>query len=326
MLRFVVYALVLLVMSPALLLYLIGYMFVIVFLNRRQGISGTAYEPFTSRVLMHDLGLRDDVAASRLATSLPATGPWLWPLASVPMRLAGRLSGYVPEVLCYPVARPPSLSALMTFRTEFLDAAFQGSLDTVEQIVILGAGWDTRAYDLPKDSTHRVFEVDAPATSDAKRAAIAKSGIDASHVTFVSADFNRQSWLDALNDHGFDPGLPTFILWEGVSMYLEDQAVDATLQSVAEIADGSAIAFDYLSSELLHGEPPFRLLGPYMKYGILALYSERFAFGLPMQTDARGAAARFVEDRGLELKSFDAIGFKRAPLYGFVLAERHEVH
>ena len=92
-------------------------------------------------------------------------------------------------------------------------------------MVILGAGWDTRAYGLLKDKELAIFEVDAPATQAAKRSAIEATGLDASGATFVSCDFNNQSWLDAVKEKGVCQDLGTFIRWEGVTMYLEEPAI-----------------------------------------------------------------------------------------------------
>ena len=318
-----IFSLVVLLTLPLTAFYLVVYELIMLLGLRRKGISGTAYEPFTIRLLMHDLGLRDDPYAARLARGLPATGPRLWPLFSGPLRLAVGLSGYVPVVFRMPVARPPSLLALMTLRTEFFDRSLREALATAEQLVILGAGWDTRAYGLPADRALRIFEVDAPATQAVKRAALAKAGIDCSRVTFVALDFNRQSWLEALRARGFDADRPTFVLWEGVSMYLEPQAVSDTLACVAGMAEGSAIAFDYLAEALVRHAPPFRLLGPCFTLGIRLGYGEQLVFGLPMQPQARAEAARFVEARGLTLAELVLLperGPIKAPLYGFALA------
>jgi len=72
----------------------------------------------------------------------------------------------------------------------------------------------------------RLFEVDTLATQQVKREALSKAGLASDHVTFVETDFNQKSWLEALEEQGFDPSLPSFILWEGVTMYLTAGAVD----------------------------------------------------------------------------------------------------
>ena len=106
-----------------------------------------------------------------------------------------------------------------------------------------------------------MFEVDAGPTQQAKVAGLDKAGIDRSHVRFVEADFNRQSWLQSLEQHGFDLTVPTHVIWEGVTMYLEEETVVDTLRTVARLPTGSTLAFDYFAQQLVKAEPPFRLIG-----------------------------------------------------------------
>lgn len=122
------------------------------------------------------------------------------------------------------------VTSMFNARTTFFDRALVDFLPRVTQLVVLGAGWDTRAYGLPESV--RVFEVDAPDTQSRKRALLAECEIDASGVTFASVDFNRESWLDRLVAEDLDPSRSTFVLWEGVTYYLEPEAVAATLAAV----------------------------------------------------------------------------------------------
>jgi methyltransferase (TIGR00027 family) len=133
----------------------------------------------------------------------------------------------------YPVYSSSSLFGALGHRTRFVDDVMRSYLDKVEQVVILGAGWDTRAYNLARQADVRAFEVDTVETQTQKRRALEKADIDSADVIFATADFNKESWLDALKRVEFDPDKPTFILWEGVTYYLEAEAVEAILQTVA---------------------------------------------------------------------------------------------
>ena len=184
---------------------------------------------------------------------------------------------------------------------------------------ILGAGWDSRAYGDLKDKDVRFFEVDMPPTQRAKKAALRKGGIDADHVTFVETDFNQRSWFDALQDHGFDPALPTFILWEGVTMYLDEDAVRSTLAHVEKLARGSRIAFDYLSRELVFGERPFFVIGKLFSGTIKLYYGEAFRFGISTRPPARDRVSTFFKGSGLALAEHERFG-RKVPWGGLVLA------
>lgn len=134
-------------------------------------------------------------------------------------------------------------------RHRFIDDNLLVALDDgAEQVVLLGAGYDTRAYRFAESLAGRpVYEVDLAAISRAKAATIAKHSdrFPASNVVRVEIDFETQTLDAVLNHAGFVTGARTFFTWEGVPMYLTRPSVKATLQSVWDISGpGSAIAHD----------------------------------------------------------------------------------
>ena len=75
------------------------------------------------------------------------------------------------------------------------------------------------------------------------------------HVTFVETDFNQETWMEALLDSGFNPSLTTYILWEGVTMYLVEEAVRDTLNLIATLPAGVPlewISFLGILSKAIH--------------------------------------------------------------------------
>jgi methyltransferase (TIGR00027 family) len=134
-------------------------------------------------------------------------------------------------------------------RHRYIDDRLVASLDRgAAQVVLLGAGYDTRAYRLAAKLDGRpVFEVDLPAISRAKAAIIARHAADfpSAHVVRVEIDFEQQALSDVLVDAGLEVGGVTFVTWEGVPMYLTRAAVKATLDAVhALTGEGSEIAHD----------------------------------------------------------------------------------
>jgi methyltransferase (TIGR00027 family) len=134
-------------------------------------------------------------------------------------------------------------------RHRFIDDNLTAALDAgVAQVVLLGAGYDTRGYRFTDQLDGRpVFEVDLAAISRAKAATIAKHDDEfpETNVVRVEIDFESQELSDVLPDHGFTVGAPTFFIWEGVPMYLTRAAVKATLDAVHDLGgDGSQIAHD----------------------------------------------------------------------------------
>lgn len=213
----------------------------------RSGVSGTAQGPLSARFSENRFGTRPDDAADRLIQVVPGIPRLGLRLTTGPVFLAHRLTGYVPKAFRYPFEGdvPPQYEA--SARIAFFDDAVQRHRPDVTQFVILGAGFDTRAYARPENA----YEVDTPRTQQVKREALIAAGIDASGVTFVPADFETEDWLARLVATGFDPAQRTLFLWEGVTMYLDRAAVEDTLRKIGSTAPGSVVAFDYFTASAL---------------------------------------------------------------------------
>ena len=145
-----------------------------------------------------------------------------------------------------------SLAGLATSglcRSRFIDEQFLAALPDVEQVMILGAGYDTRAYRFATEIGPRpVYEVDLPPLSRRKAAVVAgrKDLFGHASIHRVEIDFREQSLPERLAGSGFLPGAPTFVAWEGVSMYLTRDAVDGTLAALASVCGpGSVLAMDF---------------------------------------------------------------------------------
>jgi methyltransferase (TIGR00027 family) len=118
----------------------------------------------------------------------------------------------------------------------------------IGQYVLLGAGLDSFADRSPLADRVRVFEVDHPATQAYKRRvrAVAEGGGTAEGVRFVAVDFGRDSLGEALARAGFDALKPALVSWLGVTMYLDESAVEATVAVLGGFAPGSEVVVDYM--------------------------------------------------------------------------------
>ena len=165
-------------------------------------------------------------------------------------------------------------------RTRFIDDALLKTLqEGIQQVVILGAGFDCRAYRIPGMDRTRVYEVDHPNTLAAKRQHLKRVlGNLPQHVVFVEIDFNRQQLKDILAASGFDPARPSCFIWEGVTNYLTKQAVDATLQFISTTAAGNQIIFTYVHQGVLEDSDEFEETRNLMR--LLQENDEPWTFGL----------------------------------------------
>ncbi|MCP4694593.1 MAG: SAM-dependent methyltransferase [Desulfobacterales bacterium] len=136
-------------------------------------------------------------------------------------------------------------------RTRSFDRFFKQALDgAFEQVVFLGAGYDSRPYRFHERlGETRIFELDIPPTQERKKRCLVKAGVDIpDQLTYVPINFNTESIKDVLFAAGFDKDKKTLFMWEGVTYYLAREAVDATLEFVrSNTPAGSAIAFDYVA-------------------------------------------------------------------------------
>jgi methyltransferase (TIGR00027 family) len=145
-------------------------------------------------------------------------------------------------------------------RTRLFDDAVRRAMrEGIRQLVLLGAGFDSRAYRLSGIDDVRVFEVDHPATQARKVARIERRfGSPPEHVVYIPADLQTQTIDSALCANGFDSKMRSFVLWEGVTNYLSKGAVDVTLRGLATVAfPGSGMAFTYVHRGLLDGSLEF---------------------------------------------------------------------
>jgi methyltransferase (TIGR00027 family) len=141
----------------------------------------------------------------------------------------------------------------MQVRTRVIDDQLRAWLARGgRQLVVLGAGYDCRALRLPELAVARVFEVDHPATQAHKRAVLARLGAT-SPASYVTWDFEAQPMSElpaALAAAELDRGAPTFTIWEGVTMYLTEPAIDASLRAIrAYSAAGSQLALSYFERQ-----------------------------------------------------------------------------
>jgi methyltransferase (TIGR00027 family) len=298
-----VYYLILILLLPV---FLLGYVIWIgaMFARRKSSASATAQAPLFARWLEHNQGTRPDEGASRLLPVTPGVPPLGWRLVGGPLLLAHRVSGYVPKVFRYPFEGEITLQNQGSARQTFYDHVVQQYIPEMAQFVILGAGYDTRALNLPKDTPVRSFEIDTPATVAVKREMLAKAGIDTTGVALTAADFEKEDWLAKLIDVGFDPGKPALFIWEGVTMYLDREAVEDTLRKIAGTATGSVVAFDYFTTE------PLKSKSLYWRYGraMTKAAGEPVTFGIDSPPPSNERLAELLQSCGLSLGEQRTLG------------------
>ena len=143
----------------------------------------------------------------------------------------------------------PGIYGAQVCRTRYIDEAVERALaQGIGQVMILGAGLDTRAYRLAgMDRAKKVFEVDLPSVQEAKKKRLRQRfGRLPERVTFVPIDFDQESLETVFAGTAFDPSSPVVCVWEGVTQYLTVEAVCRTLVFLGAAAPGSMLLFSYV--------------------------------------------------------------------------------
>lgn len=205
---------------------------------------------------------------------------------------AARIPGMRRPVERYADRRAPGARTSAIARTAYIDDAVRAAVgDGIADVVILGAGFDCRAHRMPELAGATVYEVDRADTQAIKRARVPAHPA----VRYVAVDFLRDDVGAALAAAGWDRRRRTMFVWEGVTNYLTEAAVVATLDWIATAAPGSRVVFTYIHAGLLDGSAVFdggeRLMSNVRRLG------EPWTFGLRPE-----AVAGFVAARGLVLR------------------------
>jgi methyltransferase (TIGR00027 family) len=174
-------------------------------------------------------------------------------LVGTPIRVLMQFKGMRNFTTKQTDAFTPGIYGAQICRTRYIDKAVQAALaQGITQVVILGAGFDTRPYRLVGMEHVNVFEVDLPSVQEDKKKQLQKHfGKLPQWVTFLPIDFDTQSLEAVFAGTAFDPSRPTVFVWEGVTQYLSEEAVRQTLTFVGAAASGSIIVFTYVLKSII---------------------------------------------------------------------------
>jgi methyltransferase (TIGR00027 family) len=174
------------------------------------------------------------------------------------------------------------LTLMMIIRTRFIDDCLVNALrNGATQVVILGAGFDSRAYRFHEAlKGAAVFEVDSAATQELKKRRVeAVLGGLPRDVTYVPVNFNVDSLGTVLREAGCDASKKTFFTWEGVSMYVAEEGVRQTLRSIAAgSGPGSSLVMDFASAKMVEMFKQLPDVGPIKQF---SAWGEPWVFGVP---------------------------------------------
>jgi len=180
----------------------------------------------------------------------------------------------------YEIRFPGHKNSLYT-RVRFFDDKTASCIrDGYTQIVIIGAGYDTRAYRIEGISRTKVFELDLPDIQERKKATI--RGIFGSlpdHVVYIQVDLSTTPLESVLRTRGFDSCRKTLFLMEGLICYIPPEKVKILFNSIISLSvPGSTVLFDSMDAGVVDGsdQSPYAVSLREQMAGL----GEPFAFGI----------------------------------------------
>jgi methyltransferase (TIGR00027 family) len=160
----------------------------------------------------------------------------------------------------------------------------------VDQVILVGAGYDTTAQRVARPVTTSFVEVDHPATQRVKRQVLDRIGVRREDITFVPTDLESDSLVSALQSAGVPTGVAALVGWLGVSYYLSHATFGEALCGIAAVcAPGSTLILDYLDPSVVDGTTVYR--GARRAARSVRRRGEPYTLGLTVDDAARTAAA-----------------------------------
>ncbi len=136
---------------------------------------------------------------------------------------------------------------MVVVRTRFFDDFLMSNRCSIRQVVILGAGMDTRAFRLPWLTDTHIYELDRPEVLQYKTSVLVNIPSKC-HRHLISVDI-REPWVDKLIASGYQVEIPSVWLMEGFLYYLSEKEVHELLKIITQLsAQGSWLGADLINS------------------------------------------------------------------------------
>jgi|TARA_B110000858_G_scaffold55433_1_gene64406 methyltransferase (TIGR00027 family) len=292
------------------------------YISKKLNISYTAGQVIQGQWILHFFGIREDKKIIKFIKNFPAESHIGFYMMMLPAIIANKITGFTPTALVKKNLKKISSYSFLFFRTMKFDSIISQNINFVDQLVIIGAGFDLRANSI-KNSNIKIFELDKKNTQDLKIKTLQKAKIYDNNITYINCDLNNKNWSDDLINNGFDKSEKTLFLFESVSCYLEKEIVENTFEQISSISvKGSLLAQDFYSTKFLHGSE-FRRV----KKGkeLIKKFGENWKFTLDMSKDIKEELKLLFNTNNLVEKELFICGKNstksKEPFYAISLAK-----
>lgn len=274
--------------------------------GKKRGISYSAGQTLQYRWFMHYFDTRPDPLTIKFTKKFPCESHWgLWSFVA-PLTISRKLFGFRTKLNKLPEPGKETLATTAAMRVITFDQIMENYIDSVDQIVIPGVGFDLIAHHFAEGKSCKVFEIDQVNTLNIKIDTLKKAEIKHDWITYVPVDYEKERWVDKLLGAGFDKTKKTLFLWQSVSHFLDENIVKQTLKEMAELsADGSIIAQDFYSKSFIFDDASLAVKS---QRNMMSRMGETWKFGIDMSHGPSEAIELFLRDCGLQAVSIKQFG------------------
>ncbi|MBC2708197.1 MAG: class I SAM-dependent methyltransferase [ANME-2 cluster archaeon] len=322
LIQIILYVLIQIIFIPFAIVGLIDGIYKEMVISKKRGVSFSAGQSLQYRWIMHYFDTRPDKLSIEFVKKFPCESHFgLWTIMGA-LIISQRYFGFTTKMGRLPDPGKESLDSTAGARVLAFDRIMEKYIDEMDQIVLLGAGFDLIALNFTENKNIKVFELDQSKTLDIKVETLKKAGINHDWINFVPVDYSRELWADKLLEAGFDDTKKTLFIWESVSLFLEEEVVKETLRDMVDLcADGSVVAQDFYSKAFVSGEISSIVR---RNSNLIEKMGEPWKFGIDMSNDPKEAANSFLELCGFKMTDYIQFGEKTdiEPYYCIVEAEK----
>ena len=316
--QILVFTILQIILLPVTIIGIIPAVYKEMVVSKKLGASFTAGQVVQSHWMMHYFGIRKDDMTVKLIKNLQIESHIGLLMTMSATLLANRICGFRIKAVERGDNSKVTMTTFLPERIHEQDRLAEKHFNQVEQVVLLGAGFDLRMTKLKGNSKTKVYELDMPGTQKVKREAIKCAGIDEQQVQYIPIDFRNEEWSEKLLAAGFDPSKTSYFHWESVNCYLEEQIVKTTLNKISSLcASGSVLIVDFYSKEILNGETPSFKKAAKLVYKM----GEPWKFAVDMSQDAEKEVTSVLSEFGFTIGELILFGNKdseTAPFYAVV--------
>lgn len=305
---FLIYLIIQIVFIPFSIVGLFYGLFKETHYSKKYGVSFSAGQALQYRWLMHMFDTRKDSNTYQFVKKFPCESEIGLLLVMGPFLIMSKLFGYKSTFNKLVPFGEETLDKIAGNRVLVFDEVVEKHIDSVEQIVLPGAGFDLIMNKYTEDKDLKVFELDQENTLNLKMQTLNNAEIPHKWIHYIPVDYSKELWEEKLLEAGFDPSKKTLFLWQSVSLYLDDEQVEHSIKAMRDLScAGSIIVQDFYATAFLDGSISKIAI---KNMNMIAKQGEPWKFSLNMSNGYETSTKEYLKSFNLEVSRLYGFGEK----------------